>query len=232
MVPNQKLLSIIDKRVGFRDAFRLVDDVLYNATRGIAEIITGHGVVNVDFADVRTVMKDMGEALMGTGIANGEYRATEAAQNAISSPLLEGISISGAEGVLINIAASSNMTMMEVDEAVKVVYDAVGSDANIIFGVVLNDDLADQMMVTVIATGFNKAKENKVQQPAEASWQNNGFRPQQVAQQQAAQPMVHQTQQPIQQPPSPASARRTRSHTKEAACRLGKRSLSNTTSRQ
>ncbi|MBX7216615.1 MAG: cell division protein FtsZ [Candidatus Kapabacteria bacterium] len=204
VVPNQKLLSIIDKRVGFRDAFRLVDDVLYNATRGIAEIITGHGVVNVDFADVRTVMKDMGEALMGTGIANGEYRATEAAQNAISSPLLEGISISGAEGVLINIAASSNMTMMEVDEAVKVVYDAVGSDANIIFGVVLNDDLADQMMVTVIATGFNKAKENKVQQPAEASWQNNGFRPQQVAQQQAAQPMVHQAQQPMQQPAQPS----------------------------
>lgn len=204
VVPNQKLLSIIDKRVGFRDAFRLVDDVLYNATRGIAEIITGHGVVNVDFADVRTVMKDMGEALMGTGMASGEYRATEAAQNAISSPLLEGISISGAEGVLINIAASSNMTMMEVDEAVKVVYDAVGSDANIIFGVVLNDDLADQMMVTVIATGFNKAKENKVAQPAENNWQSNVFRQQQVAQQQAMQQTPQQAQPPIpQQMPQP-----------------------------
>src|SRR5262249_3089919 len=126
VVPNQKLLSIIDKRTGFKEAFQKVDDVLYNATRGIAEIITGHGVVNVDFADVRTVMQNMGDALMGTGIATGEYRATEAAQNAISSPLLEGISIVGSEGVLINIAASSDLTMMEVDEAVKIVHDAVG----------------------------------------------------------------------------------------------------------
>lgn len=159
VVPNQKLLSIIDKRTGFKEAFHKVDDVLYNATRGIAEIITGHGVVNVDFADVRTVMQNMGDALMGTGIAAGEYRATEAAQNAISSPLLEGISIEGSEGVLINIAASSDLTMMEVDEAVKIVHEAVGSEANLIFGVVLDDTLQDAMMVTVIATGFNRSKE-------------------------------------------------------------------------
>lgn len=161
VVPNQKLLSIIDKRTGFKEAFHRVDDVLYNATRGIAEIITGHGIVNVDFADVRTVMANMGDALMGTGIASGEARATEAAQNAISSPLLEGISISGSEGVLINIAASSDLTMMEVDEAVKIVHESVGPDANLIFGVVLDDELGDAMMVTVIATGFNKAKERE-----------------------------------------------------------------------
>ncbi len=165
VVPNQKLLSIIDKRTGFKEAFQKVDDVLYNATRGIAEIITGHGVVNVDFADVRTVMQNMGDALMGTGTASGEYRAAEAAQNAISSPLLEGISISGSEGVLINIAASSELTMMEVDEAVKIVHDAVGPDANLIFGVVLEDSLGEAMMVTVIATGFNKVKEMRSTQP-------------------------------------------------------------------
>lgn len=164
VVPNQKLLSIIDKRTGFKEAFHKVDDVLYNATRGIAQIITGHGIVNVDFADVRTVMQDMGDALMGTGMANGEYRATEAAQNAISSPLLEGISIAGSQGVLINITASSELTMMEVDESVKIVHEAVGAEANIIFGVVLDDDLGDNMMVTVIATGFNRAKESR-QQP-------------------------------------------------------------------
>jgi cell division protein FtsZ len=164
VVPNQKLLSIIDKRTGFKEAFHKVDDVLYNATRGIAQIITGHGIVNVDFADVRTVMQDMGDALMGTGMAAGEYRATEAAQNAISSPLLEGISIEGSQGVLINITASSELTMMEVDESVKIVHEAVGAEANIIFGVVLDDDLGDNMMVTVIATGFNKAREVR-QQP-------------------------------------------------------------------
>ncbi len=169
VVPNQKLLSIIDKRTSMRDAFRLVDDVLYNATRGIAEIITGHGIVNVDFADVRTVMQNMGEALMGTGIADGEYRATEAAQNAISSPLLEGVSIAGSEGVLVNIAASSALTMMEVDEAVKIVHDAVGPDANLIFGVVLNDDLGEAMMVTVIATGFNKQREARVTPPMQVA---------------------------------------------------------------
>lgn len=165
VVPNQKLLSIIDKQTGFKEAFQKVDDVLYNATRGIAEIITGHGIVNVDFADVRAVMENMGDALMGTGTAVGEHRAVEAAQNAISSPLLEGISISGSQGVLINIAASSDLTMMEVDEAVKIVYEAVGeeNDTNVIFGVVLEDTLEDAMMVTVIATGFNKARE--IRQP-------------------------------------------------------------------
>ena len=159
VVPNQKLLSIIDKNTSLQDAFRKVDDVLYNATSGIARIITGQGYINVDFADVRTIMQEMGEALMGTGMADGEDRAVEAAQNAISSPLLEGISIAGSQGALINIAASSSLTMMEIDEAVDVVYKAVGQDANIIFGVVIDETLEDAMSVTVIATGFNKKAE-------------------------------------------------------------------------
>ncbi|MEO5931326.1 MAG: cell division protein FtsZ [Candidatus Kapaibacterium sp.] len=192
VVPNQKLLSIIDKRTGFKEAFQKVDDVLYNATRGIAEIITGHGVVNVDFADVRTVMENMGDALMGTGTATGEYRAAEAAQNAISSPLLEGISINGSEAALINITASSDMTMMEVDEAVKIVHEAVGADANIIFGVVLEDTLEDAMMVTVIATGFNKSKEQRQTQPQQ--------RPANVQAQTVPPPVVQPQQQQAQRP--------------------------------
>lgn len=159
VVPNQRLLSIIDKNTSLQDAFRKVDDVLYNATSGIARIITGQGYINVDFADVRTIMQNMGEALMGTGTASGEDRAVEAAQNAISSPLLEGISIEGSQGVLINIAASSSLTMMEIDEAVEIVYNSVGQDANIIFGVVIDESLEDTMAVTVIATGFNKEAE-------------------------------------------------------------------------
>ncbi len=191
VVPNQKLLSIIDKRTGFREAFHKVDDVLYNATRGIAQIITGHGFVNVDFADVRTVMANMGDALMGTGVAEGEHRATEAAQNAISSPLLEGVSIAGSQGVLVNITASMDMTMMEVDEAVKIVHDAVGPDANLIFGVVLDDELGDQMMVTVIATGFNKVHHvSTATQPVQT---------QAVAPQPVQQPQYQQQQQPAPQ---------------------------------
>lgn len=179
VVPNQKLLSIIDKNTSLQDAFRKVDDVLYNATSGIARIITGQGYINVDFADVRTIMKDMGEALMGTGMASGEDRAVEAAQNAISSPLLEGISISGSQGALINIAASSSLTMMEIDEAVDIIYKAVGQDANIIFGVVIDETLEDTLMVTVIATGFNKKAEAKKpeaeQKVAEMQFRSAGF---------------------------------------------------------
>ncbi|HVZ37758.1 MAG TPA: cell division protein FtsZ [Candidatus Kapabacteria bacterium] len=199
VVPNQKLLSIIDKRTGFKEAFQKVDDVLYNATRGIAEIITGHGVVNVDFADVRTVMANMGDALMGTGVATGEYRATEAAQNAISSPLLEGISISGSEGVLINIAASSDLTMMEVDEAVKIVHDAVGGDANLIFGVVLDDNLGEAMMVTVIATGFNKSREMRSGASAGGTLQQRVVPQQTPAQQAPAQQSPQQAPAPVPQ---------------------------------
>ncbi|PKL80013.1 MAG: cell division protein FtsZ [Ignavibacteriae bacterium HGW-Ignavibacteriae-4] len=164
VIPNQKLLEIIDKKTSFKEAFLTVDEVLYNATRGISDIISQHGVVNVDFADVRTVMKDMGDALMGIGVATGDNRAIEATEKAIKSPLLDGISIEGSKGVLVNITGGSDLTMFEVSEAVQIVESAAGANANIIHGVVYNDEMEGEIMVTVVATGFNKDKENNIKE--------------------------------------------------------------------
>ncbi|MCS6809498.1 MAG: cell division protein FtsZ [Bacteroidota bacterium] len=155
VIPNQRLLSIIDKHTSMREAYMRVDDVLYNATRGISDIISGAGYINVDFADVRTIMKNTGDALMGTGIAKGEHRAIEAAQAAISSPLLDGLSINGAQGVLVNITASQDLTMFEVSDAVSAIEQATGSDVNLIHGVVFDESMGDTLMVTVVATGFS-----------------------------------------------------------------------------
>lgn len=165
VIPNQRLMAIIDKHTSFRDAFLRVDDVLYNATRGISDIISGVGYINVDFADVRTIMRNTGDALMGTGFAKGEHRAIEAAQNAISSPLLDGLSIKGAQGVLVNITASPDVTMFEVGDAVSTIEQSTGSDVNLIHGVVFDEGMADMLMVTVVATGFNEA--SKMVYPAE-----------------------------------------------------------------
>ncbi len=156
VIPNQRVLEIIDKKTSFQEAFMKVDEVLYNATRGIADIITNYGVVNVDFADVRTIMKGMGDALMGIGTASGENRAVEATKQALNSPLLDGISIAGAKGVLINITGGMDMGMHEISEAVSIVQQAAGDDVNLIHGVVLNPDMSDQISVTVVATGFPK----------------------------------------------------------------------------
>jgi cell division protein FtsZ len=156
VIPNQKLMSVIDKKTSFKDAFQKVDDILYNATRGIADIISGHGYINVDFADVRTIMKGMGDALMGIGSARGENRAREAAENALNSPLLEGISIKGAQGVLVNISAGSNLAMFEIDEAIRIIESAAGDDVNLIQGIVLDESLEDEIRITVVATGFEK----------------------------------------------------------------------------
>lgn len=157
VIPNQRLMDIIEPTTSFIEAFQRVDDVLYNATRGIADIISGNGYVNVDFADVRTIMKNKGDAIMGIGSARGEFRAREAAINAINSPLLDGVSIAGAEGVLVNITAREDVSMAEVGEAVQTIEEAAGDQVNLIFGVVFNSDLEDTMMVTVVATGFNQA---------------------------------------------------------------------------
>ncbi len=168
VIPNQKLLSIVERNTSLLDSFGMANDVLYNATRGISELITVPGLINVDFADVRTVMREMGDALMGTGICKGENRAIEAAQSAISSPLLEGVSISGAQGVLVNVTGGKNMSLVEVDEATNVINEASGEDANIILGAVVDDRLDEEIMVTVIATGFNRkpaarsAKQSKI----------------------------------------------------------------------
>jgi len=156
VIPNQKLLEIIDRRTSVTEAFEICNRVLHNATRGISEIITVPGLINVDFADVRRIMREMGDALMGTGISSGENRAIEAANAAISHPLLEGISIAGAQGILINITGSSGMSMWEVDEATGIIHQAAGEEAEIIFGTVIDDSMNDNIMVTVVATGFNK----------------------------------------------------------------------------
>ena len=156
MIPNQKLLSIVERNTPLQEAFDKANDVLYNATRGISELITTPGLINVDFADVRTIMREMGDALMGSGISTGENRAIEAAHAAISSPLLEGVSITGALGVLVNVTGGPTMSLVEVDEAVSVIHEAAGEDANVIMGAVIDENLGDEMMVTVIATGFNK----------------------------------------------------------------------------
>jgi cell division protein FtsZ len=156
MIPNQKLLSIVERNTPLQEAFDKANDVLYNATRGISELITTPGLINVDFADVRTIMREMGDALMGSGVASGENRAIEAAHAAISSPLLEGVSINGALGVLVNVTGGPTMSLVEVDEAVSVIHEAAGEEANVIMGAVIDENLGDEMMVTVIATGFNK----------------------------------------------------------------------------
>ena len=130
--------------------------MLYGATRGISELITVPGLINVDFADVRTVMREMGDAVMGTGEATGENRAVEAAHMAISSPLLEDVSISGAQGVLVNITGGPSMSLFEVEEATEIIHEAAGEEANVILGAVIDDQLTDEIMVTVIATGFNQ----------------------------------------------------------------------------
>ena len=154
VIPNQRLLDICSDETTLREAFRLADDVLLQATRGISDLIAIPGEVNLDFNDVRTVMKQGGDALMGTGTAEGEGRAVHAAEAAIKSPLLEDLSIDGARCVLVNIAAGSDLKLFEVDESVSTVTKAVGPEANIIWGTVLDDGLSDELRVTVIATGF------------------------------------------------------------------------------
>lgn len=155
VIPNQKLLALVTEGTSLLDGFEIANQVLYNATRGISELITRHGHINVDFADVRTVMTDMGDAIMGAGVAAGAHRAAVAAESAISSPLLEGVSIQGAQGVLVNITGGRSMTLLEVSEATQIIHDSAGDDANIIFGAVLDESMDDEIMVTVIATGFN-----------------------------------------------------------------------------
>jgi cell division protein FtsZ len=155
-IPNDRLLSVAGQKTTMLDAFRKADEVLLNAVQGISDLITVSGLINVDFADVRTIMKEMGRALMGTGRASGERRAIEAAQQAISSPLLEDVSITGATGILINITGGPDLTLFEVNEAATLIQEAAHEDANIIFGSVIDPSFVDQVRITVIATGFDR----------------------------------------------------------------------------
>jgi cell division protein FtsZ len=154
VIPNQRLISVAGENMAMADAFKRADEVLLNAVQGISDIITVHGLVNVDFADVRTIMSEQGMALMGTGRSTGEKRAIEAMQAAISSPLLEDVSLDGATGLLVNITGGSNLTLYEVNEAVSMAQSAADPDANIIFGSVVDESLGDEVRITVIATGF------------------------------------------------------------------------------
>jgi cell division protein FtsZ len=155
-IPNQRLLALAGKGTGMKDAFKLADDVLLNAVRGISDLITVHGLINLDFADVRTVMNEAGVALMGSGVGSGETGATDAARAAISSPLLEDLSIDGARGVLINVTGGNDMTLFEVSEASVLIQEAAHEDANIIFGAVIDETMPEgEMRVTVIATGLD-----------------------------------------------------------------------------
>jgi len=158
-IPNQRLLALAGKNTAMKDAFSLADEVLFNAVRGISDLITIHGLINLDFADVRTIMNEMGVALMGTGTAQGEERALEAARSAISSPLLEDLSIDGAHGVLINITGGDDLTLFEVNEASTLIQEAAHEDANIIFGAVIDEGMQQgEMRVTVIATGLDDGR--------------------------------------------------------------------------
>src|SRR6058998_3632936 len=155
VIPNEKLLAIVERRTTILDAFREADNVLRQGVQGITDLITIPGLINLDFADVRTIMHEAGSALMGIGSATGENRAAEAAKTAISSPLLE-TSVEGATGVLLNITGGSDLGLFEVNEAAEIVQSASANDSNIIFGAVVDDSLADEVRVTVIATGFDR----------------------------------------------------------------------------
>jgi cell division protein FtsZ len=159
VIPNQRLLGIVDKTTPLREAFKVADDVLRQAIKGIADVITVPGLVNVDFADVRTVMGHMGRAVMGMGVAHGANRAIEATQRAICSPLLEDGSIDGARGVLLNITGGPSLSLHEVTEASGIIEQAVDREANIIFGAVIDERLGEEVVITVIATGFEQERQ-------------------------------------------------------------------------
>ncbi len=165
VIPNNRLLALVGAQTSMVEAFRKADSVLLNAVQGISDLMTVPGLVNVDFADVRTIMKDMGRALMGSGIGTGKRRAQEAAEMAISSPLLEDVNIEGATGILINITGGPDLTLHEVNEASSLIQQAAHEDANIIFGSVIDPNLSEEVRITVIATGFDRAAKTQVLVP-------------------------------------------------------------------
>lgn len=161
-IPNQRLLSISDKGMSLIESFKKADEILLHASKSISDLITIPGLINLDFADVKTIMSEMGMAFMGMGIASGENKAIEATQKAISSPLLEDISINGARGLLINITGGENLTLHEVNDAATLIQEAADEDANIIFGAVIDPEMKDEIRITVIATGFGAYEEKRI----------------------------------------------------------------------
>jgi cell division protein FtsZ len=186
-IPNERLLNFVERGTSLGDAFKIADDILRQAVQGISDLITVPGEINLDFADVKTIMHGMGMALMGTGVSSGEHRAVEAAQRAISSPLLEEASIEGAKGVLINVTGGSDMTLFEVHEAASIIQEAADEEANIIFGTVIDPRMKDEVKVTVIATGFDAATKGLLNSRGEALGSHGGARAIQVQSQPPAQ---------------------------------------------
>jgi len=158
-IPNDRLLQLVEKKTSILEAFKVADDVLRQGVQGITDLITMPGLINLDFADVRTIMRNAGSSLMGIGVASGENRGVEAAKSAISSPLLE-TSIEGATGIVLNVSGGPNMGLFEVNEAAEIIASAADTDANVIFGAVIDESLGDQMRVTVIATGFDGVRQS------------------------------------------------------------------------
>jgi len=199
-IPNQRLLAIAGRNTSLLETFKKADDILLQAVRGISDLITVHGLINLDFADVRTIMAEMGMAMMGAGAASGENRAIEAAQKAIASPLLEDISIHGAKGVLINITGSHDLSLHEVNEAATLIQEEAHEDANIIFGAVIDERMGDEIRITVIATGFGEVQ-REVKKPgfslarereaAAASLRTPPARPAVPRERDATRPVVH-----------------------------------------
>lgn len=196
VVPNQRILSVVDKKTSISDAFKKIDSILHQGVKGIAELITVPGLVNVDFADVRTVMSNAGTALMGMGAASGDKRAMTAIKQAISSPLLD-VSIEGAKGILFNVVGGPDMSMSEIDEAASIIAKTVDPDADIIFGAVIDDTMMDQIKITLIATKFDESRLKlfryrqgvREEQPADASQSAPTLQPEQdVLRQQEDQP--------------------------------------------
>src|SRR5580765_5477061 len=173
-IPNQRLLSVAGRNSSILETFKKADDVLLQAVRGISDLITVHGLINLDFADVRTIMSEMGMAMMGAAIAQGENRAVEAAQKAISSPLLEEVSINGARGVLINITGGPDLSLHEVNEAATLIQEEADDDANIIFGAVIDESMGDEVRITVIATGFGEAPAAVAEKPRSRDARGSG----------------------------------------------------------
>src|SRR2546427_1283556 len=171
-IPNQRLLSVAGRNSSILETFKKADDVLLQAVRGISDLITVHGLINLDFADVRTIMSEMGMAMMGAATAQGENRAVEAAQKAISSPLLEDVSIQGARGVLINITGGLDLGLHDVNEAATLIQEEADDEANIIFGAVIDESMNDQIRITVIATGFGELREDVKRPPTTAGASN------------------------------------------------------------
>ncbi|MCM3610744.1 cell division protein FtsZ [Planococcus sp. MERTA32b] len=188
VIPNDRLLEIVDKNTPMLEAFREADNVLRQGVQGISDLIAVPGLINLDFADVKTIMSNKGSALMGIGVSSGENRASEAAKKAVSSPLLE-VSVDGAKGVLMNITGGSNLSLYEVQEAADIVASASDEDVNMIFGSVINDNLKDEIIVTVIATGFN---EEQLQPRTPRGSGLNTSRVQSIQQQQAPQPTLRE----------------------------------------